>query len=120
MHRGQELVKLLDCGGSVVTAAVSESTYNALRVGAPARFKLRGEQEEHVGKIIGLTGLAAAPSNFAILPASLEREPYRATIAVPDLAGSSNCMVGRTGMVTFATEGGIWRGVVDMLGRIVS
>ena len=120
VHRGQDLVKLLDCAGSVVTAAVSESTYNELKIGDPASFKLRGEQTEHAGKIIGLTGLAAAPSNFAILPASLEREPYRATIVVPDLTATSGCLVGRTGMITFkGQEGGLLRSAVNLLERLV-
>ena len=42
--RGQDLVRLLDCSGVVVTAAVSESVYNRLHIGQSATFRLRGEQ----------------------------------------------------------------------------
>ena len=84
--RGQELVRLLDCSGLVVTATVGEAAYNRLRVGQPARFRFRGESTDHEGRIIGLTGVATAPANLAIQPAALAKEPYRVTVAVPDWA----------------------------------
>ena len=99
--RGQELVRVLDCSGVVVTATVGETAYNSLRVGDPARFRLRGESKDHRGRIIGLTGVAAAPANLAIQPSALAKEPYRVTVALPDLATPGGCDVGRTGRVTF-------------------
>ena len=99
--RGQELVRLLDCSGLVVTATVGETAYNRLRIGDPATFRLRGESRDHKGRIIGLTGVAAAPANLAIQPSALAKEPYRVTVALPDLATPGQCDVGRTGRVTF-------------------
>ena len=99
--RGQELVRLLDCSGVVVTATVGEAAYNRLSIGDPARFRLRGESTEHKGRIIGLTGVATAPANLAIQPAALAKEPYRVTVAMPDLAKAGQCDIGRTGRVTF-------------------
>jgi multidrug resistance efflux pump len=99
--RGQELVRLLDCSGVVVTATVGEAAYNRLRVGDKASFRLRGESIDHEGRIIGLTGVAAAPANLAIQPAALGKEPYRVTVALPDLAKAAQCDIGRTGRVTF-------------------
>jgi multidrug resistance efflux pump len=99
--RGQDLVRLLDCSGMVVTATVGEAAYNRLRVGDPARFRFRGENADHNGRIIGVTGVGAAPANFAIQPAALAKEPYRVTVALPNLATSGQCDVGRTGRVTF-------------------
>lgn len=99
--RGQELVRLLDCSGLVVTATVGETAYNRLKIGAPARFRLRGESTDHKGRIIGLTGVATAPANLAIQPAALAKEPYRVTVALPDMARAGPCDVGRTGRVTF-------------------
>ena len=40
---GQDLVRVLDCGGVVVTAAVSEAVYNDLQLGQAATFHLRGD-----------------------------------------------------------------------------
>jgi multidrug resistance efflux pump len=99
--RGQELVRLLDCSGLVVTATVGETAYNRLKIGDPARFRLRGESADHKGRIIGLTGVAAAPANLAIQPAALAKEPYRVTVLLPDMARGGQCDVGRTGRVTF-------------------
>jgi multidrug resistance efflux pump len=99
--RGQELMRLLDCSGVVVTATVGEAAYNRLSIGDPARFRLRGESTDHKGRIIGLTGVATAPANLAIQPAALAKEPYRVTVAMPDLARAGQCDIGRTGRVTF-------------------
>ncbi len=100
--RGQDLMRLLDCTGLVVTATVGETAYNRLRIGDSARFRLRGESTDHKGRIIGLTGVATAPANLAIQPAALAKEPYRVTVALPDMAaGAGACNVGRTGRVTF-------------------
>jgi multidrug resistance efflux pump len=100
--RGQDLVRLLDCTGVVVTATVGETAYNHLHLGAPARFRFRGEGIDYEGRITGLTGVAAAPANLAIQPASLAKEPYRVTVALPDLAKPGECRIGRTGRVTFS------------------
>jgi multidrug resistance efflux pump len=99
--RGQDLVRLLDCSGLVVTATVGETAYNHLRIGDPARFRFRGESKDYEGRIMGLTGVATAAANLAIQPSALAKEPYRVTVAIPELAKSAQCDVGRTGRVTF-------------------
>jgi multidrug resistance efflux pump len=101
---GQSLLRILDCAGAVVTATVSEAVYNKLFIGQPTHFRLRGESTEYAGTVVGLTGLAAAGSNFAIEQTALTREPYHVTIAVPGLAERKECNVGRTGQVTFDTS----------------
>jgi multidrug resistance efflux pump len=99
--RGQDLVRLLDCSGLVVTATVGETAYNHLRIGDSARFRFRGESRDYEGRILGLTGVASAAANLAIQPSALAKEPYRVTVAVPELATAGQCDVGRTGRVTF-------------------
>jgi multidrug resistance efflux pump len=99
--RGQDLVRLLDCSGVVVTAAVGEGVYNRLHIGQSAGFRLRGENTAYAGRIIGLTGVSAASANFAILPSALAKEPFRVTVKLADLDLASECKVGRTGRVTF-------------------
>ena len=69
--------------------------------GQTAKFRFRGESTDHVGRVISLTGVATAPANLAIQPAALAKEPYRVTVAVPELVKSGRCSVGRTGRVTF-------------------
>jgi len=41
VRRGQDLLRMLDCSTAIVTATVSESVFNRLRVGARARFHFR-------------------------------------------------------------------------------
>jgi len=106
VSQGQELIRVLDCGGVLVSAAVSEAVYNALKIGQAATFHLRGESEERQGRVAGLHGLAAAPANLAIQQTALAREPYHVSVEVPNLATGPDCHVGRTGKVTFNTSAG--------------
>ncbi len=56
-----------DCAGVRVTAAVSKSVYNELRIGQPATFHLRGGSEELEGRVTELLhGCARVPGNWAI------------------------------------------------------
>ena len=98
---GQELMRVLDCSQAVVTATVGETAYNQLRVGGSATFRFKGENTDHAGRIVSLTGMATAPANFAIQPSALAKEPYRVTVALPGL-NNGPCRVGRTGRVTFS------------------
>ncbi|ODA67021.1 multidrug resistance protein MdtN [Methyloligella halotolerans] len=106
VSHGQPLFKLLDCGGALVTATVSESTYNALKLGQPATFHLRGDSAELPGHIVALNGLADVPSNLALGDGVFSREPYHVSVAVPGLAEQPDCYFGRTGKVTFDTSAG--------------
>jgi multidrug resistance efflux pump len=105
VRRGQDLVRLLDCSGVVVTGSVTESVYNHLRLGDRAGFRLSGESVEYPGRVLRLSGLAAPPDNLAILSSALLTGSYRVTVAVPEIAAGSSCMVGRTGKLTFRSGG---------------
>ncbi len=101
VSRGQDLARLLDCASAVVTANVSESVYNRLQIGAPVVFRPSAGGEDYAGTVVSLTGAAGAPANFAILPTALLKEGYHVTVAVPRIAESGQCDVGRTGRVIF-------------------
>jgi multidrug resistance efflux pump len=101
VHRGQDLLRVLDCGGAVVTAVVSEAVYNRLQVGSPARFQPRDGREDLPGRIVRLTDASAVPANLAIQPSAPMGGSYHVTVAVPKLAEGHGCMVGRPGRVSF-------------------
>lgn len=101
IREGQELIRFLDCSAPVVSANVTENVYNRLFVGAPARLRLNGSARDLEGRVVQMTGYAATPSNFAIAPSALEKEPYRVTLAVDGLAQGQQCWVGKTGRLTF-------------------
>lgn len=98
---GQDLVRILDCNAVTVTANVTESVYNRLRIGAPATFRPSDTRLDLTGRVVGLSGMADASSNFAIVPTALTKQPFRVTVDVPQLAARAECPIGRTGRVTF-------------------
>jgi multidrug resistance efflux pump len=101
VRRGQDLIRLLDCSTAVVTATVAETVYNKLRIGGAARFRPADERRDYDGIIVNLTGLSAAPANFAIQPKVLAADAYHVTVALPKLATHGECAIGRTGRVVF-------------------
>jgi biotin carboxyl carrier protein len=98
VHRGQEVLHVLYCDRLLITAVVSESVYNQLQVGSPARFLPRGDQQELAGRVIRLGRVS--PSNLAIQP-SATRESYHLAISVPKLADEEGCLLGHTGRLKF-------------------
>ncbi len=102
---GQPLYSILDCSASIVTAAVSEAVYNSLSVGSPATFTFREGGHALAGKVVQLSGVASASSNFAITPSALTKEPYRVAVAVKQISSHGSCPVGRTGRVVFGSAG---------------
>jgi multidrug resistance efflux pump len=105
VNAGQDLVRMLDCGSATVTASVSETAYQRLRISQSATFRPRDGGTMLHGQIIGLNGLGAVASNSAIQQSQLSREPYHVTLKFPDLAKGDDCRVGRSGLVEFDTPG---------------
>ena len=100
---GQQLGSVLDCSQVVVTAAVSEAVYNSLSVGMPAAFTFREGGPALPGRVLQLSGVASASSNFAIMPSALTKESYRVAVSVDGASPDGSCAVGRTGRVVFQT-----------------
>ncbi len=101
---GQELLRILDCASPIVTATVSEAAYQRLSLGQRARFRPRNGGSQIEGWIVGLTGQAAVSFNAAIQQKVLTKEPYHVTLKFPELAGESDCGIGRSGLVVFDTK----------------
>jgi multidrug resistance efflux pump len=99
VHRGEELLRVLDCDRPVVTAVISGAVSSRLKVGSSARFLPHGGREELVGQVIRLTRVS--PSHVAIQPPVGTSETYHVTVSVLKLAKGERCMVGRTGRLNF-------------------
>jgi multidrug resistance efflux pump len=99
VHRGGEVLRVLYCDRTLITALVSESVYNQLQVGSSARFLPRGGQQELAGQVIRLSRVS--PSNLAIQPPTAARESLHVMVSVPKLADGEGCLVGRTGRLKF-------------------
>ena len=106
-RRGQDLVKLADCQGLMVTASVTESLYDSLSIGAPVQFRLFGDDRVFDGTItrLGGSGAASLYANLAVGPSAQHLERFDVTVSVPELANQADlsCAIGRTGRVIFTS-----------------
>ncbi|GGH31004.1 curli assembly protein CsgC [Alsobacter metallidurans] len=106
VRRGQDLVRLVDCSTIVVTASVTESLYNTLQIGAPARFRLFNDGRVFNASVVRLAGAGAAGlyGNMAVAPSAEHLRHYDVTLLAPTLARDPElgCAVGRTGHVIFS------------------
>ncbi len=114
VRKGQDLLRLLDCSGAVVTVTVRESVFNQLRIGDKALFRFSSQSGGHDGTIVRMSGVAAPPDNLAIQPSGLSSGGYRIAVSVPDLA-STQCGVGRTGTVAFNASAGMLQPLRDAI-----
>jgi multidrug resistance efflux pump len=117
VRRGQDLLRLLDCSGAVVTTTVREAVFNNLHLGDNAEFRFAGGSSSYNGHVIRMSGVASPPDNLAIQTSSPSSGPYRITVAVPDLA-LPHCAIGRTGRVVFHpadASGGITGSIRDFI-----
>lgn len=105
VRRGQDLLRLLDCSGAIVTATVRESVFNRLRLGDKAQFRFSERSGSYNGTVVRMSGIAAPSDNLAIQQTGLSSGGYRIALSVPDVA-STQCEVGRTGTVVFNPSNG--------------
>jgi len=83
---------------------MGEVVYNRLHIGQSATFQLRGENAAHAGRIISLTGVSAAPANFAIQPSVMAKEPYRVTVKLTALDQHTSARSGGLAASRLANE----------------
>jgi multidrug resistance efflux pump len=99
VHRGQELLRMLDCSEPVVTAVLGEAISSRIQVGSPVRFRPRDGREDLPGTVIRLSAASASPANLAIPSSTLTPGSFHVTVVVPKLG--QGCLIGRTGRVFF-------------------
>ncbi|MCC0011271.1 MAG: HlyD family efflux transporter periplasmic adaptor subunit [Hyphomicrobiaceae bacterium] len=117
VKRGQPLLSVLDCSNAVVSASVSEATYNTLKVGDKATFRSSSDLTEYTGRIVKMHGLASPNTNLAIKPAVLRNEPFRVTVQAEEISHAEKCTVGQTGVVRFypSDAPGVYAGLLYWL-----
>jgi multidrug resistance efflux pump len=107
VRQGQDLVRLVDCRSTIITASVSERVYNGLKQGSSALFRLSGSSRVLEATITQLAGSGAESlyENLAVRPTQQHLRGYDVTLVSPQLAADPNlsCGVGRTGRVVFST-----------------
>jgi multidrug resistance efflux pump len=121
VRKGQDLLRLLDCSGAIVTVTVRESVFNQLHMGDKALFRFSGQSGGHDGTIVRVSGVSAPQDNLAIQPSGLTSGGYRVAVSIPDLA-SAQCAVGRSGTVVFdssSVSGGVLQSLRNALWPIL-
>lgn len=118
VRKGQDLLRLLDCSGAIVSVTVRESVFNQLRLGDAAQFRFSDQPGKYNGTIVRMSGSAAPPDNLAIQPTGTASGGYRIAVSVPDLA-ATQCGVGRSGRVVFHPSAGA-KGVLQSLREALS
>ena len=105
VQRGDPLLRLVDCGATMVTASVTERVYNTLTVGDAASFRLGGSSTVYEAAVARLAGSGAETiyRNLAVAPSQRHLERYDVALIVPELSelGTDGCMIGRPGRAFF-------------------
>lgn len=121
VRRAQDVMRIVDCTTTIVTASVRESLYNRLQVGDPVQFRLLGENTVYDGVIARLAGSGAETiyRSLAIGPSQEHLKRFDVAISSPALAGDPKtaCAVGRTGRVVFSSRPlDFWRRLMAEIG----
>ena len=107
VRRGEEILRLADCSGLLVTASVSEGVFNNLHPGAQARLRLFGDDRVFNATVIRLggSGAAALYTNLAVGASPEHLKRFNVTLSAPDLANHPDlqCAIGRTGRIVFTS-----------------
>nr|WP_255616487.1 HlyD family secretion protein [Microvirga puerhi] len=107
VNRGQDLMRLVDCSTTMVTASVSETVYSRLKVGMPAQFRLNADQRVFDATItrLGGSGASGLYATLAIGPSAEHLSRFDVALDVPNLTSDPDlsCAIGRTGRVIFAS-----------------
>ena len=105
VQRGDPLIRVVDCGQSIVTLSVTERVFNTLRVGQDASFRFTGQSHVYpatVGRLAG-SGARSIYANLAVPPSEKHLERFDVTLLAPDLNADPElgCAIGRTGRAFF-------------------
>jgi multidrug resistance efflux pump len=65
VRKGQDLMRLLDCSGAIVSVTVRESVFNQLRFGDKAQFRFSGQSRRYDRPHVGQRGASGQPGDSA-------------------------------------------------------
>lgn len=121
VRRAQDIMRIVDCTTTIVTASVRESLYNRLQVGEPVQFRLLGDSKIYDGVIARLAGSGAETiyRSLAIGPSQEHLKRFDVAISSPALSADPQtaCAVGRTGRVVFSSRPlDFWRRLLAEIG----
>ena len=105
VQRGDPILRLVDCGTTIVSLSVSEMVYNSLELGGEASFRFMNGSRVFKGTVTRLAGSGAIKiyDSLAVVPGMRHLERFDVTVTIPELLEDLKlaCAIGRTGRVFF-------------------
>ena len=121
VRKAQDVMRMVDCSTTIVTASVRESLYNRINLGDPVQVRLLGDDRLYDGTVARLAGSGAETiyRSLAIGPSLEHLKRFDVLISSASLAADRNlaCAVGRTGKVVFSARPlDFWRQLLAEIG----
>ena len=114
VHKGQDILQVIDCGSGLVTAMVSERNFDRIRIGMRAHFELKNDNSSYDGEVIQVLGPLDQQSESTLSRLAISGTPaegrYSALLRFPGFAARqrADCQIGQTGEVRFDTPAFAW------------
>lgn len=105
VQEGDPVLEVVNCATSLVTATVSERTFNRLEIGQAVEFVAEADGRSQRGQIVQSYGPESRvdAARFAVRPAVTETKEFRIVAELDPAADpqAGTCTVGRTGKLFF-------------------
>jgi hypothetical protein len=120
---GGMLAETVDCHNTFIVASIPQERFSDVEIGGVARFRLSGETQERMGRVMSVTGdnNLLEDRNLASTPMIQKTSSAMARIALsPSENSDDKCMVGRTARILLPTRGGALKSWLNLIQNIIS
>ena len=119
---GDVILQIANCTDRLVSATVSEMTYNALSRGQTVSYQPQDGTPKRQGTILELLGpsMMSGPRDLLFHPGSTTQNEFLVTLGLDPLPGgvAEACVPGQTGTVFFTSVDGNWFALPEWFGRL--
>jgi multidrug resistance efflux pump len=105
---GDTVAEVISCRADFLIVEIAQNRLPEVALGQVARFRLSGEGEERLGRVVTASGLAEPREErkLAVILPPPDHPMASVRVAVDDAGGGQGCLVGRTARVLLPTHGG--------------
>jgi multidrug resistance efflux pump len=120
---GDTVAEVISCRADFLIVDIAQNRLPEVALGQVARFRLSGEGEERLGRVVTVSGLAEPRQErkLAVTLPPPEHPMASVRVALDSAGGGQGCLVGRTARVLLPTHGGALEtlpaGLADGLSR---
>jgi hypothetical protein len=109
MYVGKFAAEIVDCRSPFIVAAIPQNRFSDVEIGGMAHFRLSGDNVNHEGRVLAVTGDASVANdrNLAAAPSAQRTATAMVRIEAPASRNTADgCFVGRTTRVLLPTTPG--------------